>query len=193
MISMRHRSPFYRQRSRFISLATKFFGTALLFGPMWFSGPALADGAAASPEETTWGYVRPDVSFGYSSTYGGGPSGWGFSAGARFMLTSGASQSFGLEASYVVPVLSQSGGRYLALGIVLEQRIWESFILGIGTVGYVAVTGPSRQPFGIVTNIGWSPPLSARFRPFITYRAEWIFASPTLAINSLSIGLAVNF
>jgi hypothetical protein len=158
-----------------------------------WSRTARADEVIPPPGDHPIANVRPMFGFGYSNTYGSGPSGWGYQAGGRAQLYADASQSFGLEASYVVPVMTRTDGRYVALGLVLEQRLWDAFIMSIGTVGYLGVSGQERQPFGIVTNLGYSPRLTAHLRPFLTYRAEWIFASPAVGINSLSVGLTVNF
>ena len=157
------------------------WAAAVMLAALASSGRASADEGPATGADPKIGNVRPMFGFGYSNTYGGGTSGWGYQAGARAQILAGSTQSFGLEASYVVPSL-QAGARYVGIGVVLEQRVWDAFIASIGTVGYVSVTGPSRQPFGIVTNLGYSPRLTARLRAFVTYRAEWIFASPAIGI-----------
>lgn len=156
------------------------------------SAQARADDAppASAPG---FGNIGPTAGVGYASTLGGGPSGWGYHVGGRFQLNSSATQSYGLEASYVVPVANGGAGRYLALGIVLEQTLWEWFYMAIGTVGYVGVHGTARQPFGIVSDLGVGHLFADRFRPSITYRSEFIFASPTVTIDSLSVGLDVAF
>jgi hypothetical protein len=140
-----------------------------------------------------FGNVGPTAGVGYASTLGGGPSGWGYHVGGRFQLNAGATQSYGLEASYVAPVADGSAGRYLAVGVVLEQTLWRWFYMAIGTIGYVGVNGTARQPFGILTDLGLGHLFAEHFRPSITYRSELIFASPTVTMSSLSVGLDVFF
>jgi hypothetical protein len=156
------------------------------------SGEACATESPA-PETAGFGNVGALSGVGYANTLGGGPSGWGYHAGGRFQLNAGATKSYGVEVSYVVPVSDGSAGRYIAVGIVLEQTLWNWFYATIGTVGYVRVDGTSRQPFGVTTNLGWTHLFANRFRPSITYRSELIFASPAISISSLSVGVDVFF
>jgi hypothetical protein len=54
------------------------------------------------------------------------------------------------------------------------------------------VAGTSGNPFGIVTNLGYSPATDRTIAPFITYRSEWSFSSPVVSINSLSVGQSIR-
>jgi hypothetical protein len=102
--------------------------------------------------------------------------------------------SFGLEATYLQldirgnDVFSE---RYAAVGIVLEMTVLGGFNLGVGTLGYIGVGGAERNPFGVVTNLGWEPSWDSRVRPYITMRSEWIFDAATYSVLSLSAG--INF
>ncbi len=155
-------------------------------------GKARADDATP-PRPASFGNFGPTAGVGYASTVGGGPSGWGYHVGGRFQLSAGATQSYGLEASYVVPVANGSAGQYFAVGVVLEQTVWKWFYMAIGTIGYVGINGTARQPFGIVTDLGVGHLFGDHFRPSLTYRSEFIFASPVATIDSLSVGLDVVF
>jgi len=148
---------------------------------------------ASPPSATGFGNVGPTAGVGYASTLGGGPSGWGYHVGGRFQLAAGATRSYGLETSYVVPVADGTAGRYVAVGVVLEQTLWNWFYMAIGTIGYVGVGGTARNPFGVVTYLGVGHVFWGHLRPSLTYRSEFIFASPTVTIDSLSLAIDVAF
>ena len=140
--------------------------------------------------------LRPTAGLGYSTAYGKVAGGASEHIGGRVLLKTNAFQSYGIEVSFVQPrpwgqsnAISQD---YLAVGIVLEQVLFKWFTMGIGTVGYIGVAGTSGRPFGIVTNLGYDPANGRAIAPFITYRSEWIFASPVISINSLSVGLSIR-
>ena len=158
----------------------------------------LASGTVRAADESPapsagFGNVGSTAGIGHASTLGGGPSGWGYHMGGRFQLNAGPTQSYGIEASYVVPVANGSAGRYLALGIVLEQTVWQWAYMAIGTVGYIGVDGTRGDPFGVVTDLGVGHLFAGRFRPSLTYRSEFVFAPKIITIDSLSLGLDVVF
>ncbi len=61
---------------------------------------------------------------------------------------------------------------------------------GNGTLGYIGVGSTDRNPFGLVTNLGWQPEWDSRALPFITLRTEWIFDQVVFNVLSLSVGVA---
>jgi hypothetical protein len=130
---------------------------------------------------------RPNVGIGYTTSYGKGIDGLGCHLGGRFLLDANSNQKYGLEITYIKAVASENRD-YVAIGIVLEQRKFDWFNMSIGTIGYIN-TQENTNPFGIVTNLGWEPKTSGYFKPFVTYRSEWIFDKVILGINSISIGL----
>jgi hypothetical protein len=100
--------------------------------------------------------------------------------------------SFGLEATYLQLDITGNevfSERYAAVGVVLEMTVLQGFNLGIGTLGYVGVGGTDRNPFGVVTNLGWEPTWDSRVRPYITMRSEWIFDGANYNVLSLSAGI----
>jgi hypothetical protein len=112
--------------------------------------------------------------------------------GGRVLLSANEKQSYGVETTYLRVPAKGAHADYLAVGIVLEQRLWNWFNMSIGTVGYVGLSSRTGNPFGIVTNLGWEPSWG-RISPFVTYRSDWIFNNPVVNASSLSVGATLQF
>ena len=161
---------------------------------------ASADSGAGSPdaEPRRIAFLRPHAGVGWASAYNRSGNALALHAGGRLLfpapLAPNIDASFGLEATYLQldirgnDVFSE---RYAAVGIVLEMTVLGGFNLGVGTLGYIGVGGAERNPFGVVTNLGWEPSWDSRVRPYITMRSEWIFDAATYCVLSLSAG--INF
>ena len=142
--------------------------------------------------------LRPHVGVGWARGDKDSGNGLALHAGGRVLFPAPLSDkvraTFGLEATYVDLDISESNAlpeRYAAVGIVLEMTLFENFNLGIGTLGYIGVGSTDRNPFGLVTNLGWEPTWSSRVLPFISLRTEWIFDQVVFNVLSLSVG--INF
>lgn len=158
--------------------------------------PLTLNPPAAAPRPTYPIQVRAAAGFGIAHSFGeNSMSGLSYHVGGRFLLPAGkAGLRYGLEASFVAPFAENSDQRYVAFGIILEATLWKHFLAAIGTVGYIAAAGPqSSHPFGLVTNLGWSPEWNFFIRPFVTYRAEFIFADAVIIDSSLSAGIGFSF
>jgi len=111
-------------------------------------------------------------------------------AGVRILLPASDNKRYGLE-------LSQFSGnnhvQFKSVGIVLEQRLWNSFHMAIGTVGYLDYDQSANNPFGLMTNLGWEPDSNNGWAPFITYRNDLVFANTTNDIHSLSVGITLRY
>jgi penicillin V acylase-like amidase (Ntn superfamily) len=108
--------------------------------------------------------------------------------GARILLNSSNTQAYGLE----VTEFKTKDDDFLAIGIVLEQRLWEWFNMSIGTIGYF--DHKNQNSIGLVSNLGWEPNNHIPFRPFITYRNDIIFAKDkTETLHSISAGFKFEF
>jgi hypothetical protein len=141
-------------------------------------------------------FIRPHAGVGWASAYNRSGNALAFHAGGRLLFPSPLSPKvdakFGLEATYLQ--LDVTGSeifteRYAAVGVVLEMTVVRGFNLGVGTLGYIGVGGTDRNPFGVVTNLGWEPTWDSRVRPYITMRSEWIFDRATYNVLSLSAGI----
>jgi intein/homing endonuclease len=130
---------------------------------------------------------RPNIGVGYTTSYGKGIYGFGYHIGGRFLLEANSNQKYGVEITYITAVASKNRD-YVAIGIILEQRKFNWFNMSIGTIGYINLQ-ENTNPFGIVTNLGWELKTIGGLKPFITYRAEWIFDEVLLGINSISVGI----
>ena len=108
--------------------------------------------------------------------------------GARVLLNSSNTQAYGLEFTQ----FKSKDDDFSAIGIVLEQRLWNWFNMSIGTVGYFDYK--DENVIGLVSNLGWEPDNHIPFRPFVTYRNDMIFGKDkTDTIHSISVGLKFEF
>jgi len=110
--------------------------------------------------------------------------------GARILLNSGKNQTYGVEFT----TFKTDGGNFTAGGVVLEQRLWGSFNMSIGSLGYFNYGENNENIIGLVSNLGWEPDNHIPFKPFITYRSDTIFQkNKTHLIHSLSVGFKSEF
>lgn len=142
-------------------------------------------------------FLRPHVGVGWASAYNRSGDALAFHAGGRILfpapLSPKVDAKFGLEATYLQLDITGDeifSERYAAVGVVLEMTVVGGFNLGIGTLGYVGVGGTDRNPFGVVTNLGWEPSWDSFVRPYVTVRTEWVFDVATYTIVSLSAGVS---
>jgi hypothetical protein len=164
------------------------------------AGAAAAD-SGVSPldaEARRIAFLRPHAGVGWASAYNRSGNALALHAGGRLLfpapIAPSIDASFGLEATYLQLDITGNdvfSERYAVVGIVLEMTVLGGFNLGIGTLGYIGVGGAERNPFGVVTNLGWEPSWDPRVRPYITLRSEWIFDAATYSVLSLSAG--INF
>ena len=153
-----------------------------------------AEGGGEQPQRYL--FIRPHAGVGWASAYNRSGNALALHAGGRVLFPSPLSPKvdakFGLEATYLQLDITGDeifSERYAAVGVVLEMTVVRGFNLGVGTLGYIGVRGTDRNPFGIVTNLGWEPLWDSRVRPYITMRSEWIFDRATYNVLSLSAGV----
>ena len=165
-----------------------------LFLSLHAPATAGADDAAASKQAHV--YIRPHAGVGWASAYNRPGDALALHAGGRVLFSSPLSAKvdakFGLEATYLeldIAGTETFSERYAAVGVVLEMTVVKGLNLGIGTLGYVGVGDSDRNPFGIVTNLGWEPTWNTHVRPYVTMRTEWIFDQATYSVLSLSAGI----
>ncbi len=140
--------------------------------------------------------VRPHFGVGYTSASSDGASGTSVHVGSRFLLGTGGNKYYGLEVTYIDAYAfddDKPDTEYLAVGIVLEQKLVKAFNMSIGTIGYIGIGENTNNPFGIVTNLGWEPEYKGRITPFITFRSDLIFDDSTLNMNTISAGIRFRF
>lgn len=141
-------------------------------------------------------FIRPHAGVGWAAGYNRSGDALALHAGGRILFPAPISPkveaTFGLEATYLqLDITGRDifSERYAAVGVVLELTVAGGFNLGIGTLGYVGVGETDRNPFGVVTNLGWEPAWESRVRPYITLRTEWVFDQATYNVLSLSVGV----
>lgn len=141
-------------------------------------------------------FIRPHAGVGWAAGYNRLGDALALHAGGRILFPAPISPkveaTFGLEATYLqLDITGRDifSERYAAVGVVLELTVAGGFNLGIGTLGYVGVGETNRNPFGVVTNLGWEPAWESRVRPYITLRTEWVFDQATYNVLSLSVGV----
>jgi len=158
--------------------------------------PRESEGAESRPARIL--NIRPHAGVGWASAYNRSGNALALHAGGRLLfpapLSPKVDATFGLEATYLqldITGREVFSERYAAVGVVLELTVVKGFNLGIGTLGYIGVGSTERNPFGVVTNLGWEPMWDSRVRPYVTIRTEWIFDRATYNVLSLSVG--INF
>ena len=134
--------------------------------------------------------VRPQTGYGHMDSSDSSNNGSVSHIGLRLLLSAGESKRYGLEATRF---RLNNGRSFSSLGVVLEQRLWNWFNMSIGTVGYFDYEIGSRNPVGLMTNLGWEPSNYQNFKPFITYRNDIIFSENTDIAHSVSIGVTFAF
>ncbi len=134
--------------------------------------------------------IRPQAGYGYLDSSAFNNRGGIYHAGARILLNAGETRLYGLEVSRFD---LDNGDNFISLGIVLEQKLWDWFNMSIGTVGYFGYGVDSKNPIGLMTNLGWEPRSNNAFKPFITYRNDIIFSDKTDIAHSISAGFTLEF
>ena len=134
--------------------------------------------------------IRPQAGYGFMDASESRIDGKISHAGLRILLGAGKQKRYGLEATNFHSDHDES---FSALGIVLEQRLWNWFNMSIGTVGYFDYGADSRNPVGLMTNLGWEPSHYKNFKPFVTYRSDVIFSDNTDVSYSVSVGATFSF
>ena len=161
--------------------------TVFKFYKLIFLGFALVPSMVYADASIT---IRPQAGYGYMNASNSDNSGGIAHVGVRALLNASEIRRYGLELSK----LSMDGGKdFTSFGIVLEQRLWGWFNMSIGTVGYFDYGENSENPVGLITNLGWEPSHYKTFKPFITFRNDVIFSNDTDTVQSLSIGMSLEF
>jgi hypothetical protein len=110
-------------------------------------------------------------------------------AGLRLLTGVTDIRRYGLELTRV----NTAGQDYVAMGIVLEQRLFGWFNMSIGTIGYFGQGVAANKSPGLVSNLGWEPVTSDSLKPFITFRTDIVFGDRTLAGSALSAGFSYTY
>ena len=132
-------------------------------------------------ENTSTIQIRPHFGYGDNNTK---------HYGLRALLNSNKKQAYGIE----LTKFKTNDDEFTAVGIILEQRLWEWFNMSIGTIGYMNYGLDNQNIFGVVSNLGWEPNNSIPFKPFVTFRNDIIFAKEkTQNIYSISFGFKFEF
>lgn len=156
----------------------------MYLGKHGYSLQALTENESLKYKEVETGLIfRPH--FGYGSLDGENISHYG----SRILLPAGEIRRWGLE----VTKFDGDDNEFTALGIVLEQRLFEWFNMSIGTIGYFDYGRDPENLIGLTTNLGWEPDNHIPFKPFITYRNDIIFDKDTDVIHSISVGFSFEF
>jgi hypothetical protein len=140
--------------------------------------------------------IRPHIGVGYATASGNGASGTSFHVGTRILFGAEQDKYYGLEVTYIDAYASEDDEpdtQYLAVGVVLERKMFKSFNAGVGTIGYLGIGDNSDNPFGLVATLAWEPEYKGMIIPFISFRSDLIFDDSTIDINSLSAGIRLRF
>lgn len=118
--------------------------------------------------------------------------------GVRFMLSANKKQRYGIELSQLRfdngKFDINQDNRYIALGFVIEQTLYNHFLMSIGTVGYLHSDDDQHRPFGIRSNLGWEQNIfDTSHEFFVVYRGDLIFSRDETRIHSLSVGVRLEY
>ncbi len=111
-------------------------------------------------------------------------------AGVRVMLAVNKSKSYGIEISRLLLPTKGEEREVTTFGIILEQKLWGWFSMGIGTIGYFGAEPNSGNPVGITSHLGWEPTSDNMLVPFAAFRTDYIWGHETTNISSLMVGLS---
>jgi hypothetical protein len=135
--------------------------------------------------------IRPNASAGYF--HGDGKKGLSCDYGAKILLAANKSQRYGIKIDHLNVFHDDNAkSSYVGAGLFIEQVILKYFNMGIGTVGYINVTSPGSNPFGIYSHLGFEYPLAKHFSILAAYQSEIIFSGGVAANNAFMLGLGLH-
>jgi hypothetical protein len=135
--------------------------------------------------------IRPNASVGYF--HGDGKTGLSFDYGAKILLAANTSQRYGIKIDHLNVFHDDNAkSSYVGAGLFIEQVIFTYFNMGIGTVGYINITSPGRNPFGIYSHLGFEYPFAKRFSLLAAYQSEIIFSGSVATNNAFMLGLGLH-
>ncbi len=137
---------------------------------------------AAEPQDKSGVMIRPHG--GYSVLEGEHLGHFG----GRILLPASEIRRYGVDVTRF-----EGGHSFTTAGVVLEQRLFGWFNMSIGTVGYFDYTQTGGHVPGVMTNLGWEPALNYWVKPFVTYRADFIFDDKTEINHGISAGISFEF
>ncbi|NOY83633.1 MAG: hypothetical protein GXO96_02200 [Nitrospirae bacterium] len=138
--------------------------------------------------------VSPFFGVGLTSTNGDSGDGVGTHTGLRLLLSANKRQRYGIELGVLDLYAMDKNGpdiRYAAIGLIVEQTLWDWFLMSIGTIGYVGMGDNNGNPFGIRSSLGWQG--KGWLQPFVSYRGDTIFDVNTISMHSVSAGFRMAF
>ncbi|GHU29224.1 hypothetical protein FACS1894164_21450 [Spirochaetia bacterium] len=141
--------------------------------------------------------LMPNATVGYYSAMGNDDiKGLSYSYGLKILLPANELQRYGVLVD-ALTLTGKSGGNddiiFLRTGIYVEQVLFRCFNMGIGTVGYINLTGSGTNPFGLYTHLGFEYPFAKHFFAAVLYQNEWIFASPVISNQAFMASVSVRF
>lgn len=115
----------------------------------------------------------------------------GYTGGAQLAIAANATQSWGPAVAYVQ---TQDGdnGRFLAVGLFVEERLFNAFLLSIGGVGYFPTADERPVPFGIASKFAYAPTWGV-LSPYAGIRIDQIFGVETQSLFSADLGVTLAF
>jgi hypothetical protein len=113
--------------------------------------------------------------------------------GADVMLSANDSQRYGLRISSLDIDVPGKHQNYFCVGVMLEMVMFNWCRMEIGTVGLVGRGDLSgSNPFGLASFFGYEKRLG-QLTFSIGYDSKFIFAKPSISINSLGFGVGYHF
>lgn len=126
-----------------------------------------------------------------------GSAGWnreqtlGYTAGAQLVIPANASQGWGPDITWV-QTQDREAGRFLAVGLFVEQRFFDLVLTSIGGVGYFPLVDERPVPFGISSKFGFAPSWGL-VSPYAGLRIDQVLSKPGRRLLSADIGVSIAF
>jgi hypothetical protein len=134
--------------------------------------------------------IRPNASVGYYKS--DDMKGLSYDYGLKVLLTASKTKRYGIMIDSLNVIHDENSKiSYLTVGLFIEQIVFKYFNMGIGTVGYINLTEPGENPFGLYTHLGFEYPFAGHFNILAAYQSDFVFRH-NFAMNSafmLGIGL----
>jgi len=155
----------------------------LMFAFLLQVGVSGAQSVAKPAGEQYAAVVRPVYNFGFFGlgSYNG--------VGLRALHQITRRTAYGIEYSFYENSRDQS---FTVAGVVIERQAFNTLVFSVGTLGYFGLDGESSRALGVVSNFGWEPYKNSRISPYVTYRADLIFAEEVRRSAAISLGISIN-
>lgn len=113
-----------------------------------------------------------------------------FTYGAQLVIPANSTQGWGPGVDFVQTADTESQ-RFLAVGLYVEQRMFESLLMSIGAVGYFPTEDRRPVPFGFSSKFAYAPTWGT-LSPYAGLRIDQLFTEERQQVFSFDVGLTLT-